>query len=144
MQEKCILDPERDCLGLMKAQELEKDFNEFSRRNTESHDRFFRRLEDLEKHEVIQKEQYNHIKDKLSGLSDDLSELKADSKEVVAKLSPLAHKVESLENVSESVKREVETLKEKPAKRWESIVEKIIGLVVAAVVGFVLAKLGLS
>ena len=32
----------------------------------------------------------------------------------------------------------------KPAKRWESIVDKVLMLVVGAIVAFVLARIGLS
>ena len=48
--------------------------------------------------------------------------------------------MEKLDRLSGDVKE----LKAKPAKRWESIVEKVIGLVIAAVVGFALARLGLQ
>lgn len=37
---------------------------------------------------------------------------------------------------------EVESLKEKPAKRWDGLIDKIILTVAAAVVGFILAKIG--
>lgn len=39
---------------------------------------------------------------------------------------------------------EVEELKDKPAKRWESFVEKLIWAVAAAVIGFALARIGLG
>ena len=39
---------------------------------------------------------------------------------------------------------DVETLKAEPAKRWKFVVEKVIYFVVAAVVGFILAKVGLG
>ena len=38
---------------------------------------------------------------------------------------------------------EVEELKEKPAKRWETLVAQIIGILVAAVGGYFMAKFGL-
>jgi hypothetical protein len=38
----------------------------------------------------------------------------------------------------------VSALEAKPAKRWDSFVEKVIWAVVAAVVGFLLAKIGLG
>lgn len=38
----------------------------------------------------------------------------------------------------------IETLEKKPAKRWEALVGDIIKLVVAAVVGFFLARAGLG
>ncbi len=37
----------------------------------------------------------------------------------------------------------VDALEAKPGKRWESIVDKVIWTVVAAVIGFLLAKMGL-
>lgn len=109
MPEKCMLDPERDCLGLMKARELEKDVNELRKQNSSSHERIFDRLGELEKQEGIQLVQYEHIMEKLDQLAGDVKELKA-----------------------------------KPGKRWEGIVEKVIGLVAAAVVGYFLARLGLQ
>ena len=108
MPEKCILDPERDCLGLMKARELEKDVNELRKQNSSSHERIFDRLGELEKQEGIQLVQHEHIMEKLDQLAGDVKELKA-----------------------------------KPGKRWEGIVEKAIGILVAAVLGFMLARLGL-
>ncbi len=47
--------------------------------------------------------------------------------------------LDKLEQISE----DVDELKSKPAKRWDGIVEKIIGIIVAAVIGFMLARLGL-
>ena len=41
------------------------------------------------------------------------------------------------------VEKQVENIEAKPAKRWESIVEKVILAVVAALVGAALAHFGL-
>lgn len=52
---------------------------------------------------------------------------------------------EQMKNMNSSVTKltsEVEELKEKPGKRWDGIVEKIIWTIVAAAVGFVLAQIG--
>lgn len=38
---------------------------------------------------------------------------------------------------------EVAELKEKPGKRWESLLGQIVSIIAAAVVGFILAKIGL-
>ena len=38
---------------------------------------------------------------------------------------------------------EVDKLREKPGKRWDGLVDKIIWAVAAALLGFVLAKIGL-
>ena len=53
------------------------------------------------------------------------------------KLSDITDRLSSLSS-------RIATIEFKPAKRYEGIVEKIIGLVVAAVVGYFMAKLGLK
>ena len=108
MAEKCILDPDRDCLGLIKAREVEQDVNELRKQNSASHERLFDRLGELERQEGIQGEQYKHILEKL-----------------------------------DSLVQKVDALEARPAKRWEGVVAQVIGLVVAALVGLVLARLGM-
>lgn len=44
----------------------------------------------------------------------------------------------------EQQKEEIEALKMKPAKRWESIVEKVILVIVGGVVAFVMTKIGIG
>ena len=46
---------------------------------------------------------------------------------------------ETKENVKE-ISNDLRELREKPGKRWESIVEKVIWTVIAAALGFALAK----
>lgn len=56
-----------------------------------------------------------------------------------------SHQTEAIERIEKNVEKldgKVEVLEHKPAKRWESIVEKVIMTVVAGVVGFMLLKLG--
>ena len=57
-----------------------------------------------------------------------------------------AHQTEAIERIETNVQKldeKVEVLEHKPAKRWESIVEKAILTLVGAVVGAILMKLGL-
>lgn len=57
------------------------------------------------------------------------------------------HQTEAMNDIKSNVEKldaKVETLEQKPAKRWESIVEKIILTVVGAVIGYLLVRLGLS
>ncbi len=140
MSEKCLINPERDCYGLIKAMEVEKDLNELRASNSKSHERFFERLEEIERNDSVREVQYGNLLEKLGDLSGDLSELKTDSKAIVSQLSPLTHKMEEMEELS----KDVEEMKSRPAKRWEHIVEAVIGLVVAAVVGYMLAAVGLG
>ena len=54
----------------------------------------------------------------------------------------LAVREGNVENDVKEIKNDVKTLTNKPAKRWDNLVDKIISLLIAGVVGFILAKLG--
>lgn len=56
----------------------------------------------------------------------------------------MAERVEVTGDKVDSLCTDVQELKAEPGKRWKSVVEKIIYAVVAAVMGFVLARLGLG
>lgn len=144
MEEKCILDPNRDCLGLIKARELEEEFSDFRKRNDSSHKEYYDRLAVLEQQNAVQNEQYRNIMEKLASMTESLKEIKEDSKEMVGKLSPLTHRVDELEKRCDTMAADVKFMKEKPGKKWDTIVEKIVWLIVAAVVGLALAKIGLQ
>lgn len=169
MTDKCILDPERDCLGLHRAEEvsgevkvLDQKLSEFRQSVSETNARFGGRIGTLEAHEKVREEQYKHVREKLEDITKDMVDFQRENKDSVAELrrehkesmvelkkgnreildavTPLKHRVESLEHLE----ADVDELKEKPGKRWENMTEKIIGLVVAAVVGYFLARMGLS
>lgn len=70
--------------------------------------------------------------------------------EVTAAINKMAISVEKMAfkqdamNVSiNKLTSDVETLKAEPAKRWKFVVEKSIYFIVAAIMGFILAKFGL-
>lgn len=56
------------------------------------------------------------------------------------------HQTEAIERIEKSVDKldgKVEVLEHKPAKRWESVVDKAIMTIVGAIVGYMLVKFGL-
>ena len=55
----------------------------------------------------------------------------------------LAEREKNVEANVEEIKGDVKSLTAKPAKRWDNLVSQIITLLVAAVVGFILAKIGI-
>lgn len=63
--------------------------------------------------------------------------------ELVGTVKALAVREENMENDVKEIKSDVKELTSKPGKRWEAIVEKALGLLVAALVGFLLAQIGL-
>ena len=68
MGEKCIIDPARDCLGLAKAEMLEKQVDEYRRQARETHAQLFDRIRELEKADAARDEQYKQIMEKLDQL----------------------------------------------------------------------------
>lgn len=114
--DKCILDPERDCLGLIQAKKLEENLSDLRSRNDSSHKEFFDRIAILESHNKIQDVHYEHIIEKLSDITD--------------KLASLGTRIAAIEI--------------KPAKRWDGVVEKVIFTVAGAVVLYLLAKNGIK
>lgn len=73
----------------------------------------------------------------------DLLEKRQDNlDELVGTVKVLAVREENVESDVKEIKSDVKSLTGKSGKLWDGMVEKIIMLVVAAVIGFVLAKIG--
>ena len=56
------------------------------------------------------------------------------------------HQTEAIERIEKNVEKldeKVEVLEHKPAKRWESVVDKIVMTIVGAVIGYILVRIGL-
>lgn len=94
---------------------LEQQLKDLQKQNGADHKEIRDRLTILEKEEAVQAVQYRTILDKLDGLT---------------------HKHDCLN-------AKLEALEAKPGKRWESVVEKAIWAVAAAVIAFLLARIGL-
>lgn len=75
--------------------------------------------------------------DKLEESTEAINRLATSMEVMVVKQEEVADKVGELD-------KKVTVIETKPAKRWEALVEKAVGLVVAALVGFLLAKIGLK
>lgn len=169
MSDKCIIDPERDCLGLHRAEEvaadvkaLDRKLGEFRQDVSETNARFGTRIGKLEAREEVREEQYKHVREKLDTITRDMEEFQRENKDSVAELrrehkesmaelrkgnkdildavTPLKHKVENLEHLAD----DVEELKEKPGKTWEHIKKQALGWAVALVLAIIAAALGLS
>ena len=74
---------------------------------------------------------------------DDLEKRQDNLDELVSTVKVLAVREENVETDVKEIQNDVKSLTEKPAKRWEAIVSTIITTVVAAVLGFMMARLGM-
>lgn len=77
-----------------------------------------------------------HRLDEMEKRQDDLDEL-------VSTVKVLADREVRVENDVKEIKDDVKSIKQKPIKRLDGIVDKIILTIVAAIIGFLLAQLGL-
>ena len=63
--------------------------------------------------------------------------------ELVGTVKALAVREETVESDVKEIKSDVKSLTGKSGKRWDNLVDKIIVTVAAAIIGFILARLGL-
>ena len=61
----------------------------------------------------------------------------------ISTVKVLSDREERVEKDVGEIKEAVQEIKEKPGKRWDGLIDKIILSIAAAVIGFVLAKVGL-
>lgn len=73
---------------------------------------------------------------KLEGESDTLHEL-------VTSVKVMAEQMKNMNNNFKNLAGDVEELKEKPGKRWDSVVDNIIWGVAGALLAFALSRIGL-
>ena len=74
---------------------------------------------------------------------DELEKRQDNLDELVGSVKVLAVRQENVESVVKEIKDDVKVLNGKSGKRWESAVEKIIFIVLTAVVTYFLTKLGM-
>lgn len=95
---------------------LEQQIKDLSEQNGADHKELRERLGEVEITNAVQNERYTTILKELTSLTNSHNELN----------------------------RKLSELESKPAKRWDGLVEKAIWAVVAAVIAFLLAKIGLT
>lgn len=75
-----------------------------------------------------------------------IDELAADNKalhELASSVSKLVVRQEVVETSVKEIQKDVKDLKNIPVKRWEAVVEKVILVLVGAVIAFILGRVGL-
>lgn len=76
-----------------------------------------------------------------------IDELEADNKalhQLATSVEVLATKQETIEENVNEIKNDVKSLKAIPASRWEAVVKGVITALIAGLIGFALAKLGVG
>lgn len=107
--------PEKCAETCSHLEKLENEVRTLRDQNSEEHKEFYNRLNAIEKTNAVQDERYKATMDKLD--------------EISTKQDALGEKIGAIEA--------------KPGKRWEGIVDKAIWAILAAVIAFLLGRVGL-
>lgn len=75
---------------------------------------------------------------------DELEKRVTSNEELVTSVALLAQKQETIEGDIKEIKSTVKTIADKPGKRWDSIIDKVLLTVIGAIVLYMLAKLGIA
>lgn len=78
----------------------------------------------------------SHRLDEVEKRQDNLDEL-------VSTVKVLAVREENVEKDVKEIKGDVKNLSDKPGKRWDNLVDKIVWAVAAALIAFILGKMGI-
>ena len=74
----------------------------------------------------------------------DLESKVADIAELTTSVASLAKSVEQMAKAQEKQGKRLEALEQKPAKKWESFVDKVVWAIAAALIAFILSYLGIN
>ena len=99
-----------------------------------------KRVVDIDERLVRQEEHIKSITDRMNNI-DTLTD---SVHKMATSLEVLTNTQKSTEKKLDGLSKDVEEIKEKPAKNWENTVRTVFELVLAAVVTFVLVKMGLK
>lgn len=144
MDEKCTIDPGRDCEVRQLVKQIERDLHDLSSRNAKTHERFGERIGDLEAHNKVQDVEVRNLGKSIDTMSGELKEIKVEAKEISKQLPVIASQVNAIHESHKAAIADVDELKGRPGKTWEEIKSKAIGWAVALVLAIIAAALGLS
>lgn len=71
----------------------------------------------------------------------DLQNKQQSINDLVVSIKELAIREENVESTVKEIKEDVRTLTSKSGKRWDNVIEQLITIVVAALVGIIIAKI---
>lgn len=78
-------------------------------------------------------------KKRIDGLEEEQKELR----NLTAAVSGMVAEQKNMRDDLSEMKTDLKEIKEKPGRRWDSMAEKVLNLITAAIVAFMLAKIGL-
>lgn len=77
------------------------------------------------------------------GRLEDVEKRQTDLESLATSVATLATREERVEKDVKEIKADVKTLTDKPGKRWDAIADKIVWALLAAVITYILSRVGL-
>ena len=74
---------------------------------------------------------------------DEVEKRQTDLEKLTSTVEVLALREKNVEADVKEIKTDVKNLSDKPGKRWDNLVDKIVWAVAAALIAFILSKIGL-
>ena len=94
------------------------------------HDEFATRMDEEHKRQ-------NH---RITSLEENVKDISS----LTTSVASLAKSVEQMAKAQEKQAKRLEALEQKPAKKWESFVDKVVWAVASALIAFILAYIGIN
>lgn len=95
-------------------------------------------MDELEK--IMLDERFNCLSQRIEAME----KRQKDMEDLISSVAVLAQRMGTVENNVSEIRGNVRTLMEKPGKRWDSVIEKTLLVVVGAVVAWLLAQAGIQ
>lgn len=95
-------------------------------------------MDDLEK--IMLDERFNCLSQRIEAMET----RQKDMEDLISSVAVLAQRMGTVERNIFEVTVNVRALMEKPGKRWDSVIEKALLVVVGAVVAWIMAKIGIN
>lgn len=128
MHDNCNPD---NCPVNARVEALKNEFDRYRDNSSKTHLQIFDRVGVLEQEKTATGERLSGIGEKLCGIAESVEEIKQDSAAArleITKLSEKANKVDRIDG-------DVEKLKEKPGKRWDGMIDKLIWGIIGVIAG---------
>lgn len=137
--------PDHECITKeCVMEERIRSLEEANKNHSRTHEGMFDRIRHLETENAVQNANYKATMDML-GKMDQKNDRLVEKVESIEKC--VTAQLQTMTDMNErgkENKRRLDAIEAKPGKRWESIVDKAVWAVCAAVIAFLLARLGLS
>lgn len=130
---------EHECAMKERVEALE----EANKNHSRVHEGMYDRIRHLETENAVQNANYKAISDMLDKMDQKNEKLIEKVESIEKCVSTQVNIINDMNERGKENKRRLDAIESKPGKRWESIVDKAIWAVCAAIIAFLLAKFGL-